>query len=247
MEDVTVFGGKKGDKKSNYSFDKKISTGIEALDKKIESGLPIGSRVLVFGDVATSKTIFSLNMILKNVNSKEKGLYITLDENIDEFLQNATNLDFKIPDKTLKVYDENLGQEDDIFGEEKSLTLDKLISELPDIIQTNDFKHIVIDPITSLVEGYNNNLDMKNNLKQLFKELIRLNLNSIICILDSYFDYKVLSPLFTSSIELKRDAKRKKVRKEISIKKIRGMKVKPQPYEFRIEKGKIDLLSKYRS
>ncbi len=131
-----------------------------------------------------------------------------------------------------------------MFEEEKPVSLDELISNLPDIIQEHKIKHIVIDPITTLLETYSINADVKNNLKVFFNEVMRFNLHSLICILDEYYDYKAIAPLFSAIVELDRIPRRKSVKRTICIKKMRGTNVKPIPIEFSITKKGINLYRK---
>ena len=138
MEEVTVFGGKLGDSKSTYSLSKRIGSGIVDLDQKLNGGFPSGSRIIISGPQSSGKSLFASNMISTIVKSNEMGLYVTLNEQPAEFLENCSTIGSKFLKLQKKgdiiLVDDKLGVEDDMFGDEKPLTIDDLISKLPDII-----------------------------------------------------------------------------------------------------------------
>ncbi len=64
----------------------RIETGIPGLDKLIQGGLVKGSVNLLAGQTGAGKTIFSTQYLLHGLKSGEKGLYISLGEEVDEIL-----------------------------------------------------------------------------------------------------------------------------------------------------------------
>ena len=64
----------------------RTSTGITQLDTLIEGGLPQGRSYLLAGEPGTGKTIFSLQFLLEGLRSKQKCLYIAIDEKPEEII-----------------------------------------------------------------------------------------------------------------------------------------------------------------
>lgn len=77
--------------KSSKSAPKKlvferVETGIPGFDELIEGGLIRGSTYLVAGQTGTGKSIFSVQYILNGLRKGEPGVYITLEQSMEEIL-----------------------------------------------------------------------------------------------------------------------------------------------------------------
>ncbi|MFT5170452.1 MAG: CheY-like chemotaxis protein [Candidatus Marinamargulisbacteria bacterium] len=60
-----------------------LPTEIEALNQNLYGGLPKGSNILLLGPLGTGKSSFVRNFISQGLSTKEKCLYITIDDNPD--------------------------------------------------------------------------------------------------------------------------------------------------------------------
>lgn len=68
-----------------------IKTGIQGFDKLVGGGLPKGRNILLSGTPGTGKTIFALQFLYNGAKQfKEKGLYITFEEDGDSLKRQAS-------------------------------------------------------------------------------------------------------------------------------------------------------------
>jgi len=81
---------------------KRVSTGIEELDKKLIGGYPANKVTLITGIAGSGKTIFGLHFIYKNCLEGRKCLIIATEETPEDILYQA-----KILGKDLTPYYEN--------------------------------------------------------------------------------------------------------------------------------------------
>ena len=86
----------------------KVSTGIEGLDKALEGGIPESNIVLLSGGCGTGKSTFCLQYLVNGaIKHKEKGLYITTEQNKEEIYKAAAQFGWNLGDlekkKLLKV------------------------------------------------------------------------------------------------------------------------------------------------
>jgi len=74
----------------------KILTGIEGLDKALNNGIPEGNIVLVSGGAGTGKSTFCLQFLVNGAKRKEKGLYISTEQTIEELKKQAENFGWNL-------------------------------------------------------------------------------------------------------------------------------------------------------
>src|SRR4030042_4805843 len=74
--------------------DKRVGTGIEGLDELLQGGYPQGSVTLVAGTPGTGKTIVCFQYIQNGIKNKEKCLFLTSDERIDNLAHQAKKFGF---------------------------------------------------------------------------------------------------------------------------------------------------------
>lgn len=81
----------------------RVPTGISGLDKLIQGGLVKGSTYLVAGQTGTGKSIFSMQYLLEGLRRGETCVYLSLEQRIDELLDDMTNFEWGAEVK--KYYD----------------------------------------------------------------------------------------------------------------------------------------------
>jgi non-specific serine/threonine protein kinase len=140
-----------------------ISTGIQGLDEMLNGGFPERYVVLISGGPGSGKTIFSLQFLYQGIMKGEKGVYVSLDENVNLIKRNmkfSFNWDFDKLEKEKKVEIIDWTPIRHVPDEVKigSVTVRKRefsIISLIDIIKKSvsriGAKRIVVDPITTLV------------------------------------------------------------------------------------------------
>lgn len=74
--------------------DKRVATGIPGLDDLLQGGYPQGSVTLVAGTPGTGKTIVCFQYINAGIKNKEKCLFLTSDERIDNLIFQAKKFGF---------------------------------------------------------------------------------------------------------------------------------------------------------
>lgn len=73
---------------------KRITTGIEKLDKLVQGGIPEKSVIGVSGPAGIGKSIMALQYILEGAKNNEKCLYINLEEPEENINRTVTSLSF---------------------------------------------------------------------------------------------------------------------------------------------------------
>jgi circadian clock protein KaiC len=67
----------------------RVPTGIAGLDEMLEGGFPRGHVVLVTGLPGTGKTCFGLQFLLAGAQRGERGVFLSLEEDVPELLETA--------------------------------------------------------------------------------------------------------------------------------------------------------------
>jgi circadian clock protein KaiC len=68
---------------------RKLSTGVAGLDEMLGGGFPSGHVVLVTGLPGTGKTCLGLQFLLEGTRHGEKGVYLSLEEDVPQLLESA--------------------------------------------------------------------------------------------------------------------------------------------------------------
>ncbi|MGA8664646.1 MAG: ATPase domain-containing protein [Thermoplasmata archaeon] len=67
----------------------KVATGVAGLDEMLGGGFPAGSVVLVTGLPGTGKTCLGLQFLLAGVAHGEKGVFLSLEEDVPQLVETA--------------------------------------------------------------------------------------------------------------------------------------------------------------
>lgn len=151
----------------------RIDVGIKGLDKLIEGGIPKGSTILLPGSPGTGKTIFSIQFLVAGALKNEKGLYLSLEEDIDR-LKNYMEIVFKWPLDKLEKEKKLFFIRSDIFDFEKFKSL------IETNVEKNNVERLVIDPITVLSLFFEKPLEIRRSLLILDRLLKKLKCTSIL-------------------------------------------------------------------
>jgi KaiC/GvpD/RAD55 family RecA-like ATPase len=123
--------------------DKRVSTGIEGLDDLLQGGYPKGSVTLVAGTPGTGKTIVCFQYINIGVKNKEKCLFFTSDERIDNLMAQAKKFGFDFNGATKN------GQLKFLYLDLEKHTVHK---EMENEIRIGNYSRVVLDSLTPLSE-----------------------------------------------------------------------------------------------
>jgi len=159
----------------------KIKTGIEGLDNILGGGIPKGHCVLLAGSCGTGKTILCEQFLFHGAKKfNEKGVHIALGEPKETLINNMEGFNFfdtKLIDSgMIKIVDMN--QDTRLKGVGMQNT-QGLISLIREIIQNNNAKRVVIDSITAIGEGINDERKIRDFVFELGFQLRYLGCTTI--------------------------------------------------------------------
>ena len=154
---------------------RRVTTGIDGLDRIVGGGFPSMTSILLSGCPGTGKTLFSLNFLIDGAAKGEKCCYITLSEKKDELIRACKGIDEL--NRIDEFIDKNLIIEELTLGE--TINVDyftKMFSLYPKI------DRLVIDSINKLLIYADNNRIYRlrmNKLLRFLKE--KINCSLLLC------------------------------------------------------------------
>src|SRR5574337_662989 len=84
-----------------------VITGIDGLDEMLGGGVPRGHIITVMGSFGTGKTTFGMQFLMQGLINGEKGIFISLEEDVESITANAASFGWDIrphlKDKKLSV------------------------------------------------------------------------------------------------------------------------------------------------
>jgi KaiC/GvpD/RAD55 family RecA-like ATPase len=171
---------------------KRVSTGIEGLDRMLKGGLPAGRCILVCGGPGSGKTIFSMQFLhYGSVKCKEPGVYVSLDEDAKHLREEMTDFGWdienlerngtlaivdvspirKIPG-TVKLGNVSIGKRD--------FSLLSLIEIIEKNAEKTNARRAVIDPIAGLTFQYPDATERRMATLDLLEALSKLEITTLI-------------------------------------------------------------------
>lgn len=143
-------------------------TGIEGLDDMLGGGIPGGAIVVILGSFGTGKTTMSIQYLLKGLNSGEKCIYISLEEDEKSIVKNALTYGWRLGDYTGNGMLSIIKLE----PSDAKTTLERVKSEFPRFIREFGASRVVIDSISLLTMLYESESEKRTGLFNLC-DLIR--------------------------------------------------------------------------
>jgi len=166
----------------------RVSTGIKGLDEVLKGGLPKGRTILVVGSPGSGKTTFAVQFLVGGAKANEGGLYVSLDEkpervkadlssfgwDLDTLEQNGklTMIDatpLKRPSH--RFVEPVASRENPVSFAIPELTLPSLVRTIRRVAAEEGTQRIVIDPITSLMLRYPDEVKRRRALLLFFDAL----------------------------------------------------------------------------
>lgn len=143
----------------------RVNTGIEGLDEMLGGGIPANHTIVLMGAFGTGKTTFGLQFLNSGLVKGEKGIYLTLEEDVDSILKTAElfNWDFRT-----YVAKDMLGVHRLDPTDAKNSVI-KVRSELPQIIKNMKMKRVVVDSVSLLSLLYPDENERRTGLFNLCK------------------------------------------------------------------------------
>src|SRR5205809_1319294 len=123
-----------------------VLTGIDGLDELLGGGVPRGHTVTVLGSFGTGKTTFGIQFLVQGLINREKGIFISLEEDTDSIVASAAGFgwDLATPLKEKRLAIVKLEPAD------ARTTVMKVRSELPKFIKDFGADRVVVDSVSLL-------------------------------------------------------------------------------------------------
>lgn len=124
----------------------KVATGVAGLDEMLGGGFPTGHVVLVTGLPGTGKTCLALQFLLEGASHEEKGVFLSLEEDVPQLLETARQFRWPVDDAQkrglLKVVR--------LDPKETRQSLHRIQGELGKELESLGARRIVVDSVSLL-------------------------------------------------------------------------------------------------
>ncbi len=166
---------------------KKISTGIEGMDKLLYGGIPEREQVLLAGGPGAGKTLLSFEILYRNAKKGIPSTMVSFEEEPEDIIRNAkavfeefTDIDDLIASGKLAV--EKAESYERIYqkGDDTSnYSFGHIVSEIEDMLTKNNAKLIVIDSISIVKLLFPDVFSYRRSMMSLTQNLRRLGVTAL--------------------------------------------------------------------
>jgi len=232
----------------------RVSTGVAGLDEMLGGGMPEGSILLVSGGPGTGKTILSLQYIVSAVSRGEPCVYISLEESMKKKIEYSKafgwDLQKAIDDNMLDVLDLYMIPQSqgyvDLYERVRGKLQFTLEKEIENLVKRVDAKHVLLDPLTSILVHEQRSGKKRFLIGQLFDQIRRVACSAVITTegLPRKNEFYMEHFLADSVIQLQKDVINFKLIKTLMIDKVRGIDFDEQPRRYVINNRGFQVLSK---
>ncbi len=222
----------------------RLSTGVQGLDDMLGGGYPKGSIVLISGGPGSGKTINGLQYTAAAVERGEPVVYVNLEEPMENKKRYSRgfgwDLDAAEEDGLLSTMDYILTSTVDGIVEprnrETGVTEISLEHEIENAAKRIGAKHIVIDPLNSMMINARGASEIRYKVHKLFELIRDLGCTSFITYEGVFDTGSFYSEMFLSDgvIALTKDMIDFQVIKTLLIEKMRGIDFDDQPRRYTI-------------
>jgi len=222
----------------------RASTGVQGLDGMLGGGFPPGSIVLVCGGPGAGKTILSLQYTAAAVGRGEPCVYVSLEEAMEKKKRYAEafgwDLDSALKDGLLSVLDYQFvprgGSTTELVertSREIEFSVEQQIAEAALRVRA---KHIVVDPLTSILIHESSSGKKRHLVYQLFEATRGLGCTALITSEGIPSDDAFYSEHFLSDgvIIMQKDLLSFRAVKTVRIDKMRGIDYDEQPRRYAV-------------
>lgn len=168
-KDLKIFKTEKTDSKSAYVT--RVKSGVKGLDELVEGGFPEKSLILLTGTTGTGKSIFAMEFLMEGANNGEPGVYISLQESMEETMQQMRFFGWPV-DKL--VEDGKL-----LIVQPELYNFDALMTAIEDAIDRINAKRLVIDSISIIGMYFEKKFKIRKSLLEIAQLLKKLDCTCI--------------------------------------------------------------------
>src|SRR3990172_4111451 len=145
----------------------RVLTGVDGLDELLGGGVPRGHVITVMGAFGTGKTTFALQFLMQGLINGEKGIFISLEEDVDSVVANAASFgwDLRTYLREKKLHIVKLEPAD------AKTTVTRIKSELPEFIRKSGATRVAIDSVSLLNMLFADDNERRAKLFALCKQL----------------------------------------------------------------------------
>ncbi|MCO6042117.1 RAD55 family ATPase [Thermococcus alcaliphilus] len=204
---------------------KRISTGVEGLDKMLNGGLIPGRAYLIKGGPGAGKTTLAMQFLMEGTKKGEKCLYITFEEPISTLKEDMSKFGFDLDHPNIKLVDATpVGEKKTIFAdvlyEEFATSFEKLTRAISEELNAENYSRIVIDPLTMIRLTIIDELEYRRTFMAFLKTISKYK--ATIILTSELRDSDIEEYLVSGVIELRSIEERGKTLRGIKITKFRG-------------------------
>ena len=220
----------------------RISSGVTGLDNMLGGGYPEKSIVIVSGGPGSGKTIKSLQYTNAAIQRGEPVVYVNLEEpwiNKKRYCRNfGWDLDIAENNGLLIALDFQLKSSVDGIVEPRSrktgITELSLEYEINESVKRNNAKHIIIDPLNSIMINAKGAAEIRYIVHKIFETIRDLDCSALITFEGVFEVDSFYSEIFLSDgvISLNKDLREFQTIKTLRIDKMRGIDFDDQPRRY---------------
>ena len=144
-----------------------VLTGVDGLDEMLAGGVPRGHVITVMGSFGTGKTTFALQFLVQGLVNGEKGIFISLEEDVDSVVATAASFGWDLrpylKDKRLHIVK--------LEPADAKTTVTRIKSELPEFIRKSGATRVAVDSISLLNMMFPDETERRTRLFALCQQL----------------------------------------------------------------------------
>jgi circadian clock protein KaiC len=153
------------DRAAAFDPNTRVSTGVPGLDEMVNGGYFLGSTTVVAGISGVGKSVMALHYIAEGARRGERGLMLSLDEQVPQLLRNAASigidLQTAIDRGVVRLY----------YDGPQEMEIDRHFHKIERIVEEFKPKRVVIDSLST----YGSNLGTRGRLfRDFFHALVAL-------------------------------------------------------------------------
>lgn len=231
----------------------RVSTGVSGLDEMLGGGYPRGSVILISGGPGSGKTINSLQYTMAAIKRGEPVVYVNLEEPMDnkKGYSRSFGWDLNAAEKEGKLVSLDFVLSSTVDGiveprnRKTGITELSLESEIMAAVNQIDAKHVVIDPLNSVIINARG-AEIRYLVHKLFETIRNIGCTALITYEGIFDGANFYSEMFLSDgvIALVKDLKDFEVIKTVRIDKMRGIDFDDQPRRYTISNNGMVVFNK---